>query len=60
MSKIFKIKTGRISKQIISAYPNMPWKIKFQIGLTPFLTVKYERQNCVNSRRYNYVWFEGK
>ena len=27
--KIFKIKTERISIQIISAYPNIPWEINF-------------------------------
>ena len=36
MSKIFKIKTEKISIQLISTYLNMPWKINFQIGLLFF------------------------
>ena len=40
----FKNKTEKISIQIISAYLNMPWKINFQNGLLPFLTLKFGRK----------------
>ena len=44
MWKIFKIKIEIILIQTISAYANMPWKIDFQIGLLPFLTLEYGRK----------------
>ena len=33
---------------------------KHALGLLPFLTLKYGRRNCANSRRFNCVCFEGK
>ena len=44
MSKIFfQKKNEKILIQTISAYPNMPWKINFQIALLPFLTQVMEK-----------------
>ena len=38
-----EIKTDKVLIQTISAYPNMPWKMNFQIGLLPFLTLIWKK-----------------